>query len=67
MNWALLYYRALRELGLRPDDFWSLTPAQLQLLLGPPPRGQARCSAADLAALMQAFPDTLNDGGMNAL
>lgn len=31
----------LRGLGLRPDQFWALTPFELALMLGVAPRGGA--------------------------
>jgi uncharacterized phage protein (TIGR02216 family) len=46
----------MRGLGLRPQEFWDLTPAELQLLLGEggggTPMGRLR-----LDELMSAFPD----------
>ncbi len=46
----------MRGLGLRPREFWDLTPAELQLLLGDGsgtrPLGRER-----LTELMAAFPD----------
>ncbi|HEX6374606.1 MAG TPA: phage tail assembly chaperone [Allosphingosinicella sp.] len=45
-------------LGWRPDDFWRATPAELgavlEAMLGP---GEAGASRADLARLMERFPD----------
>ena len=46
----------LRGLGLRPCEFWALTPAELRLMLGADnaarPMGRAR-----LEELLAAFPD----------
>ncbi|MCR9247891.1 MAG: phage tail assembly chaperone, partial [bacterium] len=33
-DWASLLRAGVRGLGLRPDEFWALTPAELHLLLG---------------------------------
>ena len=33
MNWAVLLKLGLQH-GLRPSDFWKLTPAELLLVLG---------------------------------
>jgi uncharacterized phage protein (TIGR02216 family) len=44
-------------LGLRPAEFWALTPAELRLMLGqaaPPAMGRSR-----LEELAAAFPDRL--------
>ncbi|SER95075.1 phage conserved hypothetical protein [Tranquillimonas rosea] len=55
-DWAALMRVALSGLGLRPDQFWALTPAELALMLGagraPAPLGRAR-----LEELRAAYPD----------
>lgn len=61
LDWPGLMRAGLRGLGLRPAEFWALTPAELQLMLG-------RDSAAEplarnrLEDLLRAFPD--REGGM---
>ncbi|MBS0124248.1 rcc01693 family protein [Thetidibacter halocola] len=56
-DWPVLMRAGMRGLGLRPNDFWALTPAELRLLLGEEtgarPMGRTR-----LDELMAAFPDT---------
>jgi uncharacterized phage protein (TIGR02216 family) len=48
-------------LGLRPADFWAMTPRELSLALrgaaGLPTGGGAVLARADLNHLMQRFPD----------
>lgn len=55
-DWAALMRAGLRGLGLLPDQFWSLTPVELQVLLGDGavsvPMGRAR-----LEELAAAYPD----------
>ena len=55
-DWPALMQAGLRGLGLRPAEFWALTPAELQFLLGPgtaaAPMGRAR-----LDELLRAHPD----------
>jgi uncharacterized phage protein (TIGR02216 family) len=56
-DWAGLMRLGLRGLGLRPAEFWALTPAELLVLLGQdggaaPPLGRAR-----LMELAAAYPD----------
>ncbi|MDH4538959.1 phage tail assembly chaperone [Sulfitobacter faviae] len=34
-DWPALLRVGLSRLGLLPDQFWALTPAELQLMLGP--------------------------------
>lgn len=45
-------------LGWRPDEFWRATPAELgavlRAMLGPE---EERATRADLARLMERFPD----------
>ncbi|MDO7564565.1 MAG: rcc01693 family protein [Yoonia sp.] len=57
MDWLNLLRAGLYGLHLRPADFWALTPAELQIMLGLEarllPMGRAR-----LAELEQAYPDT---------
>ncbi|WP_299932765.1 rcc01693 family protein [uncultured Pelagimonas sp.] len=55
-DWPELMRAGMRGLGLRPQEFWDLTPAELQLMLGEgdggKPMGRSR-----LDELMDAFPD----------
>ncbi|WP_370273305.1 rcc01693 family protein [Pseudooceanicola nitratireducens] len=58
-DWVSLVQAGVRGLGLRPADFWALTPAELSLMLGraaPPALGRA-----GLVDLMAAFPDAQAD------
>lgn len=56
-DWPELMRAGMRGLGLRPDEFWALTPAELRLMLGEEsggkPMGRSR-----LDELMAAFPDS---------
>ncbi|MCF3596125.1 phage tail assembly chaperone [Rhodobacteraceae bacterium LMO-12] len=58
-DWPALMRAGMRGLGLRPDEFWALTPAELQLLLGPEaacaPMGRMR-----LEEMLATYPD--NEG-----
>lgn len=56
LDWPALMRAGFRGLGLRPAEFWGLTPVELRLMLG--------ASGADapllkdgLEALMAAYPD----------
>ncbi|MBE9635711.1 rcc01693 family protein [Salipiger mangrovisoli] len=55
-DWPALLRTGLCGLGLRPEEFWLLTPAELRLMLGEEsgarPMGRAR-----LEELIAAFPD----------
>ena len=58
-DWVSLVQAGVRGLGLRPAEFWALTPAELALMLGraaPPALGRA-----GLVDLMAAFPDAQAD------
>lgn len=55
-DWPALMRLGIRGLGLKPDEFWRLTPAELLLMLGTggstAPMGRTR-----LDELAKAFPD----------
>jgi uncharacterized phage protein (TIGR02216 family) len=55
-DWSALMRAGLQGLGLTPEAFWRLTPAELALMLGdapaPVPMGRER-----LEALAARFPD----------
>ena len=60
MDWTALMRAGLRGLGLSPDQFWTLTPAELQIMLGA--AGDTAPLLSDgLEALMAAYPDK-NEG-----
>lgn len=56
LDWPALMRAGLQGLGLRPADFWALTPGELQLMLGTQ-GAQAPLLSDGLAALMAAYPD----------
>ncbi|MCP9483175.1 phage tail assembly chaperone [Shimia sp. CNT1-13L.2] len=56
LDWLGLMRVGLQGLGLRPSEFWALTPAELNLMLGR--RGAAQTmDRAGLDALLAAYPD----------
>lgn len=55
-DWPSLMRAGMRGLGLRPEDFWALTPAELQVLLGEG-SGSRPLGRSRLDELMAAFPD----------
>ena len=55
-DWAGLMQLGIGRLGLRPSEFWALTPAEFLLMLGPPPAGGA-LDASGLKALVARYPD----------
>ncbi|WP_268794674.1 rcc01693 family protein [Pseudooctadecabacter jejudonensis] len=61
-DWPALMQAGMRGLGLRPDQFWALTPAELWLLLGPE-TGDAPMARGTLEALAARFPDETSDIG----
>jgi uncharacterized phage protein (TIGR02216 family) len=56
MDWAGLLRVGLQQLGLRPEVFWALTPAELAMMLGQS-AGVAPMARAELDALLAAYPD----------
>ncbi|NKX46307.1 rcc01693 family protein [Roseicyclus persicicus] len=62
-DWPALMRAGLQGLGLTPDAFWRLTPAELLLMLGEVP-GAAPMGRGALEALIARFPDrTDKEGG----
>lgn len=55
-DWPVLMRAGLQGLGLQPDVFWALTPAEFQVMLGDPAKAGPLLSEG-LDALMSAFPD----------
>lgn len=60
INWPRLIAAGLSGLGLRPADFWALTPAELMLMLGVGGGGGA-LTRNRLEQLIAAFPDDAPD------
>ncbi|MFD0859565.1 rcc01693 family protein [Roseovarius aquimarinus] len=56
-DWPALMQAGMRGLGLKPAEFWALTPAELRVMLGDM-RGSAPLGRSGLDALMRAHPDT---------
>lgn len=59
-DWPALMRAGLHGLGLSPETFWALTPAELQIMLGNK-AGDGPMLSEGLAALMAAYPDTKKD------
>lgn len=59
--WPQLMRLGLQQLGLTPDAFWNLTPAELMLMAGVS-EARGGLSRAGLAALEARFPDTPRRG-----
>lgn len=63
-DWPALMQAGMRGLGLKPGEFWALTPAELSLMLGQD-SGVAPLARARLDELLSAFPDkngVMDDG-----
>ena len=56
MDWAGLMHLGLRGLGLTPEQFWKLTPAELLVLLGADAT-RPFLTRARLDELARAYPD----------
>ncbi len=59
LDWSAMLRTALQGLGLRPEEFWRLTPAEFLLLLGQGDgeEGVAPMGRRRLDELLRAFPD----------
>lgn len=60
-NWSALMRAGITEGGLRPAEFWALSPAELLVVLGRQGSGapMSRSRFEDLAA---QFPDAADEG-----
>ena len=56
LDWPGLMRAGMRGLGLKPREFWDLTPAELALMLGIE-FGTGAMTRGRLGALMAEFPD----------
>lgn len=65
IDWPGLMRAGLHGLGLRPEEFWRLTPLELRIMLGAE-QAALPLTRARLAELAAAFPDgtaRADDGG----
>lgn len=60
-DWPGLMRAGMRGLGLAPEAFWRLTPAELMLMLGTG-GGEAPLCRARLDELARAYPDDNREG-----
>lgn len=63
-DWPGLMRAGMRGLGLSPDVFWALTPAELWLLLGAE-AGRMPMGRSRLDELSAAYPDRTSAQGEN--
>ncbi|MEJ6391821.1 rcc01693 family protein [Gymnodinialimonas sp. 2305UL16-5] len=61
-DWPALMRVAYQQLGLKPEEFWRLTPTEFMMLLGPE-TGAAPMGRDAFEALLARFPDTSQEGG----
>lgn len=60
-DWPALIRLGLRDLGLPPEVFWTLTPHELQILIGE--KGSAPAmTRARLDVLAASYPDISHKG-----
>ncbi|MEM1273868.1 MAG: rcc01693 family protein [Pseudomonadota bacterium] len=58
-DWPALMRAGIGDMGLRPHEFWRLTPAEFLLITGIA-AGPAPLNRAGLSDLLTRFPDTPN-------
>ncbi len=56
LDWPGMMRAGIRGLGMSPDEFWSLSPAELLLMLGQEKSAQPM-NRNGLEELLRAFPD----------
>ena len=57
-DWGAMMRIGMRDLGLKPDEFWQLTPLEFMIISGFEGRRSAVMTRTDLRALCDRFPDT---------
>lgn len=62
IRWPELMRLGIRDLGLSPEAFWALTPAELMLIAGAEAGGNTM-TRGGFEALMRAWPDASREGG----
>ncbi len=60
-DWTALIRLGLRDLGLPPEIFWTLTPHELQILIGET-RSAPAMTRARLDILAASYPDNSHKG-----
>lgn len=55
-DWPILMRAGLQGLGLKPGDFWQLTPVELKLMLAREPSATPLLRS-QLDELLQVYPD----------
>ncbi|WP_425090959.1 rcc01693 family protein [Tropicimonas sp. S265A] len=61
LDWPGLMRVGLKGLGLRPAEFWALTPVELMVLLGADGNADAPLGRSRLEELIRQFPDRTED------
>lgn len=56
-DWPALMRIGLHGMGLKPDEFWALTPLELLIITGLDECNSAVMTRASLAQLCVQFPD----------
>lgn len=57
LDWPGLMRLGLHGMGLRPAEFWALTPAELVMMLGLERAESATMGRARLNEMIAAYPD----------
>ncbi|KMW56584.1 Gene Transfer Agent (GTA) [Candidatus Rhodobacter oscarellae] len=63
LDWPGLMRAGMHGLGLRPKEFWALTPVELMLMLGREGGGAAALGRSRLEDLLRDFPDRAKGDG----
>jgi len=56
-DWPAMMRAGLGGLGLRPTEFWAMTPVEFLMMLGLEGRGRRALTRDGLADLRRRFPD----------
>ncbi len=56
-DWPAMMRVGLHQMGLKPEEFWGLTPLEFLIISGLEERGSVAMTRAELAGLCAEFPD----------
>jgi uncharacterized phage protein (TIGR02216 family) len=56
-DWPALMQLGMRQMALKPDEFWSLTPIELLIISGTLRRRNDAMTRSVFSALCNQFPD----------
>ncbi len=57
IRWGEWLHMAYLHLGIKPTEFWQLTPMEFMLMLKPPGHLSGEVTRGELDSMREKFPD----------